>query len=83
MHAKVHERERERRGSKEREPRTRARDREREHTRVQRGGVCLLYRGTRMIWKGRGSRVTSCHSAVPSTIINKQVPISKARMLKL
>ena len=57
--------ERETRG--ERAPRNSERERERAHTRVQPGGVCLLYRGTRMIWKGRGSRVTSCHSAVPST----------------
>ena len=52
-----------------RESHARERERESTHTRVRRGGVCLLYRGTRMIWKGRGSRVTSCHSAVPSTTV--------------
>ena len=29
--------------------------------------VCPLYRGTRMIWKGRGSRVSTCHSTLPPT----------------
>ena len=43
------ERTKETRGSKEREPSTRAREREHTHTRVRRGGVCLLYRGTKMI----------------------------------
>ena len=71
VHAKVHERERERRGSKERATHESEREREHTHTRVRRDGVCLLYRGTRMIWKGRGSRVTSCHSAVPSTFANE------------
>ena len=67
MHAKVHERERERHVApeREREPRTRARERAR--TRECDVAGCASYRGTRMIWKGRGSRVTSCHSAVPST----------------
>ena len=30
-------------------------------------GVCPLYRGRRRFWKEWGSRVTSCHSALPST----------------
>ena len=40
-----------------------------------------------MIWKGRGSRVTSCHSAVPSTLyctvhvcdVDVQSPASRSR----
>ena len=49
---------------RERERRTHTRD-------CARGGVCPLYRGTRMSWKGRGNRVTSCHSVLPSTRISK------------
>ena len=63
VHAEVHERD----TWLQRERATHGSERERARTRVRRGGVCLLYRGTRMIWKGRGSRVTSCHSVVPST----------------
>ena len=56
----LREREREREKEKERERRTRRKI-------MRRGGVCLLYRGTRRCEEW-GSRVTSCHSALPSTM---------------
>ena len=63
------ESQRERHVVRERERASREREREHAHKRVRRGGVCLLYRGTRRCEKEWGSRVTSCHSALPSTII--------------
>ena len=66
VYSKVHERERERHVAPERDSHARERERESTRTGDLAQGV-LLIQCTRKIQKGRESRVTSCHSVVPST----------------